>query len=238
MNRDGRRRGLFQPSSLLRDFSRGVQPRLVRGRLRLPHRRLQHGPFSVEFTAKTGGFSGKVVGGSRGGRGDFNLGTLPRGGCRGCRSFPGTREVGHLQLQLRDPRAQTQNLLPGLVRLVGLMRQLGGERLGGIFGSRRRPTRLSSVAGDKRLDACLGHLERLLELRGVTRGGVGAAPVRGERGEQRPFGEFTRAQFARHPREFGAGFVFVLSLSVADERANHLFLQVGFEVPHGVRRGG
>ena len=72
----------------------------------------------------------------------------------------------------------------------------------------------------------------------MTRGGVGAAPVRGERGEQRPFGEFTRAQFARHPREFGAGFVFVLSLAVADERANHLFLQVGFEVPDRVRRGG
>ena len=120
---------------------------------------------------------------------------------------------------------------------MSFVRQLGGERLCGILGGNRVRRRRASVAGDERLDARLGHLESLLELGGVPGGGVGPSPVRGERGEQRPFGELTRAQFAGDAGEFSGGVV-GLGLSVADQRADNLLLQVRLEFSDGVGGGG
>jgi len=215
----------------------------LRCRLRVAKRRAQSALLRLQISAKGRRLGGEFLRGARRGGGHLRARAFPRRRRRRRRRLSRPRQIGNLELQFRRPRAKTKHLLARLVRLVRARRQSHRDIRRGI--QRHPVTACLTVSVAARFasfgfgDARLGDVQRVAKLGGVRGGGVRASSVRGERRQQTPFGQFRRAQFARHPHESrGVGGLPPRVSRGGDDAGENLRLEIRLEIADGVRPRG
>ena len=221
----------------------------LRRRLRVAKRRAQSALLRLQISAKGRRLGCEILRGARRRGGHLRARAFPRRRRRRRRRLSRPRQIGNLELQFRRPRAKTKHLLARLVRLVRARRQSHRDIRRDI---QRHPvtvchrvTACLTVSVAARFasfsfgDARLGDVQRVAKLGGVRGGGVRASSVGGERRQQTPFGQFRRAQFARHPHESRGVCGLPPRVSRGgDDAGKNLRLEIRLEIADGVRARG